>query len=90
MTLHRATREDACDWVEENGRPYDAVGNFPPQYSERRWPARQGRIVDHLEKAGIVPVDVSQSTTSQAQQVRDFVESLPAAQREQIRLVGEQ
>ena len=75
--------------MDANGRSYDAVWNFSSEFFEREWPSLQGRIVDHLAKADIVPVDVSQFTASQAQQVRDFVDSLSAAQRQQIRLVGE-
>jgi hypothetical protein len=88
VTLQRATDADRFDWVDSAGTTYDAVGNFPAQYFDQQWPVLQGRIVDHLDKADVVPVDVSQFTRAQRQQVADYVGSLPAAQRDRVRVVG--
>lgn len=53
-----------------------AVGNFPSKFFDSQWPSLQGRILDHLEKAEIVPVDVSQFTAAQREVVREFVQGL--------------
>lgn len=76
VDLSRAGQGDAHDWVDAGGRTYDAVGNFPSKFFDSQWPNLQGRIVDHLEKAEIVPVDVSQFTTAQREVVREFVQGL--------------
>lgn len=76
VDLSRAGRGDAHDWVDAVGRTYDAVGNFPSKFFDSQWPNLQGRILDHLEKAEIVPVDVSQFTAAQREVVREFVEGL--------------
>lgn len=75
VDLSRAGRGDAHDWVDAGGRTYDAVGNFPSKFFDSQWPNLQGRILDHLEKAEIVPVDVSQ-TAAQREVVREFVQGL--------------
>jgi hypothetical protein len=59
VTLARAARQDDFDWVDHDGRTYDAVGNFPARFFEAEWDHLQVRIVDHLEKAEFVPVDIS-------------------------------
>lgn len=76
VDLSRAGRGDAHDWVDAGGRTYDAVGNFPSKFFDSQWPNLQGRILDHLEKAEIVPVDVSQFTAAQREVVREFVQGL--------------
>lgn len=76
VDLSRAGQGDAHDWVDAGGRTYDAVGNFPSKFFDSQWPNLQARIVDHLEKAEIVPVDVSQFTTAQREVVREFVQGL--------------
>jgi hypothetical protein len=74
--LSRATENDAYDWIDATGRTYDAVGNFPSKYFDTQWPNLQSRIVDHLNKADVVPVDVSQFTAPQRQVVREFIHGL--------------
>nr|WP_235716446.1 hypothetical protein [Mycolicibacterium smegmatis] len=76
VDLSRAGQGDAHDWVDAGGRTYDAVGNFPSKFFDSQWPNLQVRIVDHLEKAEIVPVDVSQFTAAQREVVREFVQGL--------------
>ncbi|WKG03250.1 hypothetical protein [Mycolicibacterium sp. HK-90] len=76
VDLTRAGQGDAHDWVDAGGRTYDAVGNFPSKFFDSQWPNLQGRIVDHLEKAEIVPVDVSKFTVAQREIVREFVQGL--------------
>ncbi|MBU8815074.1 hypothetical protein KL864_04015 [Mycolicibacterium goodii] len=76
MDLSRAGQGDANDWVDAGGRTYDAVGNFPSKFFDSQWPNLQVRIVDHLEKAEIVPVDVSQFAATQREVVREFVQGL--------------
>jgi uncharacterized protein YukE len=35
VTLTRAPEGHSCDWLDEAGKSYDAVGNFPPQFFDR-------------------------------------------------------
>jgi hypothetical protein len=74
VTLTRAPAGSSADWVDENGTSYDAVGNFPPEFFDRQWPQLQHQIVRHLDKADLVPVDVSRFEPGQAAQVRQFIE----------------
>lgn len=87
VTLQRA-QSGSADWVDTNGVTYDAVGPFDSRFFDQQWPSFQGRIVDHLDKADVVPVDVSLFTPAQRAQVGDYVDSLPQAQRDRIRIVG--
>lgn len=76
VDLTRAGQGDAHDWIDASGRTYDAVGNFPSKFFDSQWPNLQDRIVDHLQKAEIVPVDISQFTAAQREVVRSFVQNL--------------
>ena len=64
------------EWVDAEGKTYDAVGNFDSRYFDKQWPRLQARILDHLDKAECVPVDVSRSSTAQVQKVQQFVQGL--------------
>ncbi len=76
VNLTRAGTHDGFDWIDASGKTYDAVGNFPSKFFDSQWPTLQGRIVDHLAKADIVPVDVSQFTAAQRELVLKFIQSL--------------
>lgn len=84
VTLERSRRQGE-DWVDEQGRSYDAVGNFDSRYFDAQWPHLQQVIKEHLLKADFVPVDVSKFTPSQIEQVRQFVRTLGP----RVFLVGE-
>jgi len=84
----RRAETGGADWIDSNGVTYDAVGPFDGRFFDQQWAAFQGRIVDHLDKADVVPVDVSKFTPAQAAQVCEFVDSLPQAQRERMVIVG--
>ncbi|TNH24927.1 WXG100 family type VII secretion target [Micromonospora orduensis] len=73
VRLTRAPVESSADWVDEAERTYDAVGNFPAQFFDRQWPRLQYQIVRHLEKADLVPVDVSTFTPAQVAQLEQFI-----------------
>ncbi|MFG1654506.1 WXG100 family type VII secretion target [Micromonospora sp. NPDC049275] len=73
VTLRRAPTESSADWVDEAGRTYDAVGNFPAQFFERQWPQLQYQIERHLDKADLVPVDVSRFTPEQVARIERFI-----------------
>ncbi|MFG3682633.1 WXG100 family type VII secretion target [Micromonospora chalcea] len=73
VRLRRALSDSSADWVDEVGRTYDAVGNFPGQYFDRQWPQLQYQIERHLEKADLVPVDVSRFSAQQAAMVEQFI-----------------
>jgi hypothetical protein len=65
-----------ADWIDAAGKTYDAVGNFPAKFFDSQWGQLQTRIVDHLAKAEIVPVDISQFTAAQREIVTAFVQGL--------------
>ncbi|MFD6693428.1 WXG100-like domain-containing protein [Micromonospora aurantiaca (nom. illeg.)] len=73
VRLRRAPSDSSADWVDEAGRTYDAVGNFPGQYFDRQWPQLQYQIERHLEKADLVPVDVSRFSAQQTAMVEQFI-----------------
>ncbi|WP_405431908.1 WXG100 family type VII secretion target [Micromonospora sp. NBC_00617] len=73
VTLHRAPPASSADWVDEAGRTYDAVGNFPAQFFDRQWPQLQYQIERHLDKADLVPVDVSQFIPEQVARIEQFI-----------------
>jgi hypothetical protein len=85
VQLRRAGARDPYDWLDQSGATYDAVGNFPHWAFERQWPNLQLRIVDHLNKADFVPIDVSQFTREQVQLIKEFTRSLEP----RVFLVGE-
>jgi uncharacterized protein YukE len=72
IELRRSTNPQV-DWVDSLGTTYDAVGNFDGRHFERQWPNLQQRIIDHLEKADFVPVDVSRFSPAQKRLVTDFI-----------------
>lgn len=73
VTLTRAPAGSRADWVDETGRSYDAVGNFPLQFFDQQWPQFSYQIERHLEKADFVPVDVSRFTPAQIARVETFI-----------------
>jgi hypothetical protein len=73
VTLKRAPHGSSADWVDDAGRSYDAVGNFPPQYFDQQWPQFQFQIERHLDKADLVPVDVSKFTPDQVARIEQFI-----------------
>ncbi|MEU7923832.1 WXG100 family type VII secretion target [Micromonospora sp. NPDC049107] len=73
VILHRASPASSADWVDESGRTYDAVGNFPAQFFDRQWPQLQYQIERHLDKADLVPVDVSQFIPEQVARIEQFI-----------------
>jgi hypothetical protein len=76
-SLRRAEKEKPYDWVStRTGTTYDAVGNFDAKFFDSQWSNLQREIVNHLNKAEVVPVDVSKFTKVQRLKVREFVLSL--------------
>lgn len=84
VKLERST-DPKVDWVGSDGKTYDAVGNFPAKYFNKQWPNLQTRILDHLQKADYVPIDISQFTPAQIEQVKQFIGPLGP----RVLLVGE-
>lgn len=74
--LVRWPDDDGPDWVGPDGKTYDAVGNFPGKHFDRQWENLQGRILQHMEKADWVPVDVSRFTPEQIKRVQEFIKPL--------------
>ena len=70
----RRSENPNVDWVDTGGTTYDAVGNFDSRHFDRQWPRLQERIMDHLEKADIVPVDVSRFSPEQVALVVAFID----------------
>ncbi|MFE9914084.1 WXG100 family type VII secretion target [Micromonospora sp. NPDC005553] len=73
VKLQRAQADSSADWVDEAGRTYDAVGNFPAQFFDRQWPQLQYQIERHLDKADLVPVDVAQFNPEQVARIEQFI-----------------
>ncbi|GAB3932394.1 hypothetical protein GCM10027614_01510 [Micromonospora vulcania] len=73
MRLSRAPADSSADWVDDVGRTYDAVGNFPGQFFDRQWPQLQYQIERHLDKADLVPVDVSKFSPEQVIRIEQFI-----------------
>jgi hypothetical protein len=73
VILTRAPDGHSADWLDEAGKSYDAVGNFPPQFFDRQWPRFSEQIELHLQKADYVPVDVSTFTTEQVARIEQFI-----------------
>jgi uncharacterized protein YukE len=73
IELKRST-DPKVDWVDDSGKTYDAVGNFDGKHFDRQWPNLQSRIVDHLAKADVVPVDVSKFTPEQIAKVQRYID----------------
>lgn len=76
MVLWRAAKKTGVDWFDQHGRTYDAVGGFPGQYFDKQWKQLRKRILDHLDKADFVPVDVSGFSDDQIRRVREFIAPL--------------
>jgi len=76
VTLTRAAPGQPFDWVDEAGRSYDAVGGFPGRFLDRQWESFTGQIVKHLDKADLIPVDVSEFSPQQIAQVKEFIAPL--------------
>ena len=73
VTLKRAPAGSRADWIDESGRSYDAVGNFPPQFFDQQWPQFSFQMERHLGKADYVPVDVSRFTPEQIARIESFI-----------------
>ncbi|MCG5470445.1 WXG100 family type VII secretion target [Micromonospora sp. LAH09] len=73
VRLQRAAADSSADWVDEAGRTYDAVGNFPARFFDRQWPQLQYQIERHLDKADLVPVDVGQFNPEQVARIEQFI-----------------
>ncbi|MFI7541630.1 WXG100 family type VII secretion target [Actinoplanes sp. NPDC049599] len=73
VTLTRAPAESRADWIDEAGRSYDAVGNFPPQFFDQQWPQFSYQMERHLEKADFVPVDVAKFSPEQIARIERFI-----------------
>jgi uncharacterized protein YukE len=87
VTLRRAAPGEPADWVDEVGRTYDAVGPFPARYFARQWTQVRYQLSRHLEKADLVPVDVSEFTADQTARVKQHISDNDLGPR--IFLVGE-
>ncbi|MEU9510203.1 WXG100 family type VII secretion target [Micromonospora sp. NPDC048170] len=88
VRLTRAPANSSADWVDDAGRTYDAVGNFSNQFFDRQWPQLQYQIERHLDKADLVPVDVSQFTVEQVARIEQFIAARGLGPR--VFIVGKQ
>ena len=73
VTLTRAPAGHPADWLDENGKSYDAVGPFPPEFFDREWPRFSMRMELHSLKADFVPVDVSRFSREQVARIERFI-----------------
>lgn len=88
VTLARAPEGHSADWIDQAGKSYDAVGNFPPQFFDRQWPRLSEQIVLHLNKADYVPVDVSTFAPDQVARIEQFITEKGLAPR--VFIIGRQ
>jgi hypothetical protein len=71
-----------ADWRDVNtGTTYDALGNFDGRYFDAQWSRLQSRIIDHLQKAEFLPVDVSRFDPAQRALVTTFIKDNGLAPR---------
>ena len=49
------------------------MGNFSGQFFTLQWSQLQAQFLDHLDKADFVPVDVSQFSPSQVEDILNFI-----------------
>lgn len=82
------SRDPAVDWVDADGKTWDAVGPFESQYFDEQWPNLQTRILDHLAKADYVPIDVTRFTPEQVEVVRRFIQTLGPESSPRVFLIG--
>lgn len=73
VKLIRAPDGHPADWLDEAGKSYDAVGNFPSQFFDVQWKQFAYQIERHLSKADVVPVDVSTFTPEQVARVEQLI-----------------
>ncbi|GAB3943861.1 hypothetical protein GCM10029976_067100 [Kribbella albertanoniae] len=72
VQLERAkSADEKYDWVDSDGRTYDAIGNFPAKFLDRQWDNLKEKVEHHLEKADFVPIDVAKFTPEQCQRIRE-------------------
>jgi hypothetical protein len=86
VRLWRVPPKTKGDWIDEEGRTYDAVGPLPREFFDQQWKNFTKQIPRHLRKADLVPVDVSTLSAGQIQRVRAFIAPLGS----RIFIVGEQ
>ncbi|WP_413644492.1 hypothetical protein [Micromonospora sp. RTP1Z1] len=73
VRLRRAPAGSSADWVDEAGHTYDAVGPFDSRFFDREWKRLQYQMERHLNKADLVPVDVSTFTPEQIVRIQQFI-----------------
>ncbi|GIE98393.1 hypothetical protein [Paractinoplanes rishiriensis] len=73
VRLTRAPRWSRADWFDERGISYDAVGPFAAGRFDQQWRRFSEQIVLHLNKAELVPVDVTLFTPAQVEVVATFI-----------------
>ncbi|RKT69265.1 hypothetical protein DFJ66_2468 [Saccharothrix variisporea] len=65
------------DGYDHNGITYDALGPFPcPEYFMQNWEQTKRGLVAHLEKADIMPIDVTGLSPEQVKMIVDFIAPL--------------
>jgi hypothetical protein len=72
VTLTRAEPARPYDWIDQSGVTYDAIGGFPGKYF--KWTKFQEIIDTHLEKADLVPIDVSNFDLSQTSSIIQYIQ----------------
>lgn len=76
--LERAADGQRYDWIDSDGTTYDAVGGHDGAFLQttRQWNDFLRQIDLHLDKAELIPVDVSRFTPEQIARIRAYVEPL--------------
>lgn len=78
VRLERAEAGSTYDWIGSDGRTYDAVGGQDGQHLQTtsQWNKFFTQLDLHLEKADIIPIDVSGFDEEQVARIREYVAPL--------------
>lgn len=76
--LDRAAEGERYDWIDSRGTTYDAVGGQDGAFlqTKRQWSDFLAQVDIHLDKADLIPVDVSGFSPDQIARIRAYVEPL--------------
>ncbi|MFC4614266.1 hypothetical protein ACFO3K_06050 [Cellulomonas algicola] len=78
VRLERAGKDERYDWIDARGTTYDAVGGQDGAFlqTQRQWSDFLQQIDLHLDKADLIPVDVSGFSAEQIARIRAYVAPL--------------
>jgi hypothetical protein len=77
------------DWVDSSGVVYDGVSPAPSAHFAKQWDNWKASLADHIVKVDKAVVDLTGKglTPAQTQQVIDYINALPAAEKAKVILL---